>query len=486
MANEERETQDAPGCSLIGLSGPVRSQIFHHVVGELLSYGGAHEVSTQLHTIQCTCTELCQQLDQECLTFNYDDTCGFGGGSRDPRAEIRLLNRRIRRHPRLKFFECVLHSSSTFHAILEALELPKDARCSFVMEFKVALMEVRNLLCRFKVRRLNIIPNEGAPASTAEDSGDNKSQPPQQEVVKSTDGVGSLPETGLRMLCLRSCTDEIVRELLNSSPRLQCLQIVDTKLHMDPGVRSPWLMSLSLTGVAIMSDTDFNSLIAACARLRSLYISKCHLANINIALPCLELLSITRCRQLTDACVATLLEPQNCPSLRFVDLTENMGLTQPVIAHPGIDIAWLMHCPHLTDHAVTQMFQNCPSLTAVNLVQSSIEAPQICSPNLRTLELATSQKLADAAVTYLLQHCPSLTFLDVGHCCQLMEPILSHPRLETILLSFCVNLRESAIARLFEECHALKYVELAVCMFDMTRFQRERRADCQVVVNFDF
>merc|ERR1711972_436027 len=95
-------------------------------------------------------------------------------------------------------------------------------------------------------------------------------------------------------------------------------------------------------------------------------------------------------------------------------------------------------------------------------------------------------KLTDTVVTQLLQHCPSLSFLDVGHCCQLLEPRFVHEKLETILLSFCVNLRESAITGLFANCPALRYVELAVCMFDMTRFQRECDPKCQVVVNFDF
>merc|ERR1711865_862635 len=128
-------------------------------------------------------------------------------------------------------------------------------------------------------------------------------------------------------------------------------------------------------------------------------------------------------------------------------------------------------------------FQSSPSLTAANLVQSSIENALICSSSLRTLELATSQKLTDTAVTQLLQHCPSLIFLDVGHCCQLLEPKFAHAVLETILLSFCVNLREPAIVNLFAECPSLRYVELAVCMFDMTRFQRECGPNCQVVVN---
>eukprot|EP00434_Breviolum_minutum_P030586 symbB.v1.2.027048.t1/scaffold2747.1/size71700/2 len=119
-------------------------------------------------------------------------------------------------------------------------------------------------------------------------------------------------------------------------------------------------------------------------------------------------------------------------------------------------------------------------------VQSSIENALLASTSLRTLELTTSQKLADGAVTQLLENCPNLSFLDVGHCCQLVEPKLAHPILETILLSFCVNLRESAVAGLFDNCPKLRYVEIAVCMFDMTKFQRTCRPECTVVVNFDF
>lgn len=171
---------------------------------------------------------------------------------------------------------------------------------------------------------------------------------------------------------------------------------------------------------------------------------------------------MTHCRQLSDHCVTEMLQPANCPKLRFLDLTENLSLVSPTIAHPGIEIAWLMHCPQLLDQTVADLFQNCTSITAANLVHSSIEHAVICSSSLRTLELATSQRLTDAAVTQLLQQCPNLTFLDVGHCCQLWEPQFAHSRLETIFLSFCVNLREAAIASLFSDCPSLRYVELAV------------------------
>jgi len=260
---------------------------------------------------------------------------------------------------------------------------------------------------------------------------------------------------------------------------------MDSRLLGEVGVNFGNLSSLSLTGIT-MPDEQFTRLIAGCQNLRSLYIAKCHVSNITVALPRLELLSVTHCRQLTDDCASEMLSPVHNPSLRFIDLTEDRSLVSPTVAHPRLQIAWLMHCPQLTDHAVSHMFNNCPGLTAANLVQSMIESALICSPALRTLELTTSQRLTDTAVTQLLQHCPNLSFLDVGHCCQLVEPVFSHRVLETILLSFCVQLRESAIVGLFANCPSLRYVELAVCMFDMTRFQRECNPQCQVVVNFDF
>mmetsp|Transcript_50283 Transcript_50283/g.150165 ORF Transcript_50283/g.150165 Transcript_50283/m.150165 type:complete len:523 (+) Transcript_50283:57-1625(+) len=475
--------------SLLDLTSPIRSQIFFNMVVDSLCYNGANEVNVHLDTIRCVCRELRDQIDEECLTFNYDDACGLGvvGGEHE---EMKLLNCWIRRYPRLKYFDCLLRSVPKFRALLQVLELPEGTRCSFVLEFKVGFEEVRHLLRRFRVRRLSLIPEEcreGASSSGSADRSGSR-EPPRapREQAAPPSGWPSLPDNGLHVLCLRSCSDEIVRSFLASSPRLQGLQIIDSRLLSDPGVASSCLTSLSLTGVCTMPDEQFGGLISSCQNLRSLYISKCHISNIIVALPQLELLSITHCRQLTDKCATELLQPGNNPALRFLDLTEDRGLASPSIAHPGLEIAWLMHCPQLTDQAVAQMFQSCPSLTAANLVQSSLESALICSPALRTLELTTSQKLTDAAVTQLLQHCPSLLFLDVGHCCELLEPTLAHQTLETVLLSFCVNLRESAIVGLFADCPSLRYVELAVCMFDMTRFQRECGPNCQVVVNFDF
>jgi len=467
-----RASNDADGealWSLLDLTAPVRSQILFNLVSDLLWYSGANEVNAHLDSIRAVCRELRDQIDEECLTFNYDDTCGLASGSGGDHDEVQLLNAWIRRHPRLKYFECLLHSIPKFRALLEGLELPPGTQCSFVLEFKVKADDIRWLLRRFRVRRLNII---------AEESRDDRQR-------RETDWQG-LQTSRLRTLCVRRCTNEIARALLSATPRLYSLQIFDSRLQSDPGIRSSCLRSLSLIDVSTLPEPQFNQIIAGCQALRSLYISKCHISNITIALPWLELLSVTHCRQLSDRCCTAILDASNNPSLRFVDLTENRGLVSPVIAHPGLEIAWLMHCPQIAGHAVTHMFRSCPSLTAANLVQSSIESAMICSPALRTLELATSQKLSDAAVTHLLQHCPSLTFLDVGHCSQLLEPRFAHTLLETILLSFCVNLRESAIVDLFANCPSIRYVELAVCMFDMTRFQRECSPNCHVVVNFDF
>eukprot|EP00747_Dinoflagellata_sp_TGD_P169427 gnl/TRDRNA2_/TRDRNA2_198395_c0_seq1.p1 gnl/TRDRNA2_/TRDRNA2_198395_c0~~gnl/TRDRNA2_/TRDRNA2_198395_c0_seq1.p1 ORF type:complete len:498 (+),score=65.83 gnl/TRDRNA2_/TRDRNA2_198395_c0_seq1:38-1531(+) len=466
-------TEHGAPWSMLDLTAPIRSQIFHNMVGDLLGYSGANETNTQLEMVRSICRELRHQIDEECLTFNYDDTCGWSdrgvGGDRE---EIQLLNRWLSRHPRLHYFECILHSPAKFQMLLEEVQLPKGCRCSFVIEFKVSYESIRRLLEHFNVRRLNLVPEGDTDSSTATDRGSSQ--------------WCQLQTTELRTLCLRNCTDEVAQAFLGASPRLQGLQIVDSRLLSDPSIQSQRLASLSITGVMMLSGEQLTRIIGGCQMLRSLYISKCNISNMSFTLPHLELLSVTHCRQLTDNCVTEILSPAHVPALRYVDLTENRGLLSPTIAHPNLEIAWLMHCPQLTDHAATQMFQNCPSLTAANLVQSSLENACICSPSLRTLELATSQKLSDLAVTQMLEHCPHLAFLDVGHCCQLLEPKFAHRSLETVLLSFCVNLREQAVVDLFAHCPALRYVELAVCMFDMTRFQRECSPQCQVIVNFNF
>ncbi|CAK9034349.1 unnamed protein product [Durusdinium trenchii] len=464
--------------SFLDLTSPIRSQILFNLVGDLLCYSGANEaakrisVNIQLSIVRSACRELRDQIDEECLTFNYDDNCGLGGSRSRDRDEIIALNNWISRHPRLKYFECMIRNAAKFRVLLEELRLPPNTRCSFVFEFKVSAREVEQLLCRFCVRRLSLMP---------EDEKDPQGGYPNPNSRPSWQATPSL-----HVLCLRSCSDEMVQSFFSVSPRLRRLQVVDSKLQSIPSNISQNLTSLSLTGITNLPDEQLSKLLMACENLRSLYIAKSHMSHISFALPKLELLSVTHCRQLTDQCATEILSPANNPRLRFLDLSECRSLLAPTVEHPELEIAWLMHCPQLTGQAVSAMFKACTSLTAVNLVQSSIEQAVLASASLRTLELTTSQKLADGTVTQLLENCPNLSFLDVGHCCQLVEPKLTHPILETILLSFCVNLRESAVAGLFENCPKLRYVEIAVCMFDMTKFQRTCRPECTVVVNFDF
>lgn len=91
---------------------------------------------------------------------------------------------------------------------------------------KVKAEEVRQLLGKFRVRRLSMIPEE-------------ERQP---------GNWADLPESHLHTLCLRSCSDQIVRSFIAASPRLQSLQVVDSKLLGEPSVQLGSLTSLSLTG----------------------------------------------------------------------------------------------------------------------------------------------------------------------------------------------------------------------------------------------
>lgn len=393
--------------SFLDLTSPIRSQILFNLVGDLLCYSGANEVNIQLSIVRSTCRELRDQIDEECLTFNYDDNCGLGGNARD-RDEIILLNDWIKRHPRLKYFECMIRNAAKFRVMLEELQLPANTRCSFVFEFKVSSHEVEQLLRRFCVRKLSVMPEE-----EKEVSGGYPNQRPLTWKVTPS----------LQVLCLRSCSEEIVKSFFSVSPKLRRLQVVDSKIQSIPSNISQNLTSLSLTGITNLPDEQLSKLLMACQNLRSLYIAKCHISHISFALPQLELLSVTHCRQLTDQCATEILSPANNPCLRFVDLSECRSLTAPTVEHPELEVAWLMHCPQLTGQAVSAMFRACTSLTAVNLVQSSIENALLASSSLRTLELTTSQKLADGAVTQLLENCPNLSFLDVGHCCQLVQVV---------------------------------------------------------------
>ena len=274
--------------SLLDLTAPLRSQVLLSVVGDLICYSGANEVNAHLDTIRGVCRELRDQIDEECLTFSYDDTCGLSSSVGSDLDEIRLLNCWIRRHPRLKYFECLLRSAPKFRALLQGMELPPGTRCNFVFEFKVGAEEVRQLFRRFRVRRLSVLPKEvreaAAAAGVAVEDAARKAAAASRAGRGSPAGSGDrsgLQDAGLHMLCLRSCSDDIARSFLAACPRLQGLQIVDSRLLSDPGIASGRFTSLSLTGVVMLPGEQFSRLVAGCQILRSLYISKCLIAEMS-------------------------------------------------------------------------------------------------------------------------------------------------------------------------------------------------------------
>eukprot|EP00913_Durusdinium_trenchii_P035891 g33583.t2 len=324
--------------SFLDLTSPIRSQILFNLVGDLLCYSGANEVNIQLSIVRSACRELRDQIDEECLTFNYDDNCGL----------------------------------AKFRVLLEELRLPPNTRCSFVFEFKVSAREVEQLLCRFCVRRLSLMPEDEKDVSARLINDDPQGGYPNPNSRPSWQATPSL-----HVLCLRSCSDEMVQSFFSVSPRLRRLQVVDSKLQSIPSNISQNLTSLSLTGITNLPDEQLSKLLMACENLRSLYIAKSHMSHISFALPKLELLSVTHCRQLTDQCATEILSPANNPRLRFLDLSECRSLLAPTVEHPELEIAWLMHCPQLTGQAVSAMFKACTSLTAVNLATSPATAAPV-------------------------------------------------------------------------------------------------------------
>eukprot|EP00927_Polykrikos_kofoidii_P023079 TRINITY_DN21371_c0_g1_i1.p1 TRINITY_DN21371_c0_g1~~TRINITY_DN21371_c0_g1_i1.p1 ORF type:complete len:342 (+),score=24.56 TRINITY_DN21371_c0_g1_i1:109-1026(+) len=287
MASDVREG------SLLELAPPIRSQILVNLVGDILCYSGANEANISLITIRMLCRELRDQIDDECLTFNYDDMCGMSNGvPGGEREEIQSLNRCIARHSRLRYFECLMRSPAKFRTLVEELKLPKALKCNFVLEFKISFEDVRRLLGKFRVCRLSIIPEE----------------------KEGTGEWNSIEAANLRTLCLRGCSDELVRSVVSVCPRLHGLQIVDSRLMSDPQLSSHSLTSLSLTGIANMADEHFSNIIGKCRNLRSLYISKCNISFIAFSLPKLEFLSVTHCRQLTDQCASELVQAARNPS----------------------------------------------------------------------------------------------------------------------------------------------------------------------------
>jgi len=456
----------------LALPDAVRSEVLRCIVGELLTYAGFREVSPEVEKLRILCSEIRTQIDNEVLTLSCDDVF-LGPGCTD--MQVRrwewVLEKVFQKHRWLRYAKLCISKRPCLDGLLERSLLPSGVQCEFALECELKLGEVRQLLSKFDVQKLNF-------AAPADGTGEVDEVPDVQP-------AGLFPS--MRHLCVRGpVTAPGVQGLIRQCPSLSCLQIVDNKQFGASVVAGENFSSLSLIGLSSLPDDSFSQIVAQCPNLVSLCISKCRLARVRICSPKLESLAITHCRQFVDECVSEIVASTGCPNLRFLDLSGSKGLVHPLIASSSLETIRVVHCPQVTDNAITQMFEGCTRLLSVNLLQSTIEIPTFASHTLEVLELATCQKLTDSAVTQLLRSCDALKYLDLGHCCQLQEPVFKHHRLEQILLTFCVNLKEASALMLLEECPQLRYVELAVCMFDMQAFKKKAPDNCEVIVNFGF
>ncbi|CEM06408.1 unnamed protein product [Vitrella brassicaformis CCMP3155] len=331
-----------------------------------------------------------------------------------------------------------------------------------------------------------------APAPSKGSSSNGSKKGGKKKGGKEADEEVEFPVCQLELEDLRladSLADETLGWLLRSTSVLQSIHLQTAQGLRSPelALKSESLTTISLYSVNFLTDMQLKQIMKACPNVTSLEISKCRSINFSFleSNPKLVRLALLNTRQLTDQTLTEFFKHKPCPALKQLDLSGCKSLLNPVISSRSVEDLRLLHCPQLQDTAVSAAFNHCPNLRSVNLLQSSVEVARFASTHLHTLVLATCQKLRDEAVTDLFRLCPNLLALDLGHCCQLQEPVMSHPKLEKIYLTFCVNIHEIAVERLFTSCPNLKHVELAVCMFDMSRFVG-LKADCEVVTNFDF
>uniref|UniRef100_F7E2V4 Uncharacterized protein n=1 Tax=Monodelphis domestica TaxID=13616 RepID=F7E2V4_MONDO len=337
--------------------------------------------------------------------------------------------------------------------------------------------------------------------------------------------LGQVVGLRLQELTLRSCRDisnEAVATLcrqqrgLTSLDLSGCSELADgALLAVSRGLQG--LRHLRMEKLQRLTDAGFLALHRL-QELRSLDIAECCLVNGRELVKALEFpkgplphlasLRLAYCSLLKDASVVSLAQGPLRSSLKLLDLSSCMSLTDSSLLAisanlPLLTILRLAWCKEITDSGLLGLVecgeelppeplaphespsQEAPNkqprasllmlralqeldLTACNKLTDISLTKVLRFPYLKQLSLSLLPELTDTGLVAVAKGCPGLEHLALSHCNHLSDQGWAQaarcwPRLRHLNLSSCNQLTEETLVTIGKACRRLKVLDVSLC-----------------------
>ncbi|XP_023332834.1 F-box/LRR-repeat protein 20 isoform X1 [Eurytemora carolleeae] len=234
----------------------------------------------------------------------------------------------------------------------------------------------------------------------------------------------------------------------------------------------PCLENLNMSYCYQLTDKGLLQILQFCgSTLRSLNLIETEITGENLSkyngiLPCLEILNMSYCTQLTNKGLLQIL--QLCGStLRSLNLIETEitgeNLSEYKGALPCLEILNMRYCKQLTDKGLLQILQLCGStLRSLNLFETEITGENLSEykgtlPCLENLNMFCCRHLTDKGLLQILQLCGSkLIFLDISETNITGEYLSEYkgtlPCLENLNMNYCRHLTDKGLLQILQLC----------------------------------
>ncbi|XP_023332838.1 F-box/LRR-repeat protein 14 isoform X4 [Eurytemora carolleeae] len=285
--------------------------------------------------------------------------------------------------------------------------------------------------------------------------------------------------------CLENLNMRYCKQLTNKG-LLQILQLCGSTLRsLDISVKNitgenlseykgtlPCLENLNMSYCYQLTDKGLLQILQFCgSTLRSLNLIETEITGENLSkyngiLPCLEILNMSYCTQLTNKGLLQIL--QLCGStLRSLNLIETEitgeNLSEYKGALPCLEILNMRYCKQLTDKGLLQILQLCGStLRSLNLFETEITGENLSEykgtlPCLENLNMFCCRHLTDKGLLQILQLCGSkLIFLDISETNITGEYLSEYkgtlPCLENLNMNYCRHLTDKGLLQILQLC----------------------------------
>ncbi|KAL3853208.1 hypothetical protein ACJMK2_016766 [Sinanodonta woodiana] len=293
--------------------------------------------------------------------------------------------------------------------------------------------------------------------------------------------------------------DDCILPVAENCSKISTVSFLGSPLLTDEAFKklaeSKKLKKIKIDGNHRISDLSVKA-IGACPELNHIYMTDCQRltdASLKAIADCKQLVVVNfaDCVRITVKGVRQLVEGQCAPSLRELNLTNCIRVSDLAMLHitkrcPNLTYLSICYCEHITESGIEMLGQT--KLTSLDISGCNCGETGLSAlgnnQRLRDVILSECVAITDLGLQKFAQSCKDLERLDISHCSNITDGAIKNlafccRNINYLNLSGCQLITDLSIQYLSGVCHYLMHLDISGCPLVTEKALRYLRKGCK-------